>query len=111
MNFDLLYGKINVLRYGITIHTTDIFGRRGIRSILEESSKLPAIDRIVLSDLIERISGLKERERMLEDQMAAVCEGITSVRLLMAIPGTNVYSASVILSEIDNISIFQGKVP
>ena len=35
-------------RHGIIIHATDIFGRRGIRSILEESSKLPAMDRIVL---------------------------------------------------------------
>ena len=85
--------------HGIIIHATDIFGRRGIRSILEESSKLPAMDRIVLSDLIERISDLKERERIIEDQMAVACKGNTSVRLLMTIPGINVYSASAISSD------------
>jgi transposase len=84
--------------HGITIHATDIFGRRGIRSILEESSKLTAMDRIVLSDLIERISDLKERERILEDQMAVACKGNTSMRLLMTIPGINLYSASAISS-------------
>ena len=85
--------------HGIIIHATDIFGRRGIRSILEESSNLPDLDRIVLSDLIERISDLKERERILEDQMAVACKGNTSLKLLMTIPGINLYSASAISSD------------
>ena len=96
-------------KHGITIHATDIFGRRGIRSITEESTKLPAMDRIVLSDLMDRISDLKERERMLEDQMAAACEGKNSVRLLMTIPGINLYSASAISSEIDDVPRFPTK--
>ena len=86
-------------RHGIAIHASDIFGRRGIRSILEESSNLPDLDRIVLSDLIERISDLKEREGMLEDQMAVACKGNASLKLLMTIPGINLYSASAISSD------------
>ena len=85
--------------HGITIHATDIFGRRGIISILEESSNLPDLDRIVLSDLIERISDLKERERILEDQMAVACEGNASLKFLMTIPGINLFSASAISSD------------
>jgi len=41
---------------GIAIHATDIFGRRGIRSILGESSNFPDFNKIVLSDLKEKIS-------------------------------------------------------
>ena len=67
------------------------------------------MDRIVLLDLIERISDLKERDRMLEDQMAVACEGKNSVRLLMTIPGIDLYSAPAILSEIDDVSRFPTK--
>ena len=86
---NMLKNRVHAIltRHGIIIHATDIFGRRGIRSILEESSKLTAMDRIVLSDLIERISDLKERERIIEDQMAVACDGNTSVRLLITISG------------------------
>ena len=108
---NMLKNRVHAIltRHGIAIHATDIFGRRGIRSILDESSKLPAMDRIVLSDLIERISDLKERERILEDQMAVACEGNASLKLLMTIPGINVYSASAILSEIDDVTRFPTK--
>ena len=41
---------------------------------------------------------LNERERILEDQMAVACKGNTSMRLLMTIPGINLYSASAISS-------------
>ena len=76
---------------------------------MDESSNLLDLDRIVLSDMIERISDLKERERMLEDQMAVACEGNASLKLLMTIPGINLYSASVILSEIDDVTRFPTK--
>ena len=108
---NMLKNRVHAIltKHGITIHATDIFGRRGIRSITEESTKLPAMDRIVLSDLMDRISDLKERERMLEVQMAAACEGKNSVRLLMTIPGINLYSASAISSEIDDVPRFPTK--
>ncbi len=61
---NMLKNRVHAIltRHGIIINATDIFGRRGIRSILEESSKFPAMDRIVLSDMIERISDLKEKD-------------------------------------------------
>ena len=61
---NMFKSRVNAIltRHGIAIHATDIFGITGIRSILEESSKLPPMDRIVLSDLLDKISDLKERE-------------------------------------------------
>ena len=61
---NMLKNRVHAIltRHGITIDAKDIFGRRGIRSIPEESSKMPPMDRIVLSDLLDRISDLKERE-------------------------------------------------
>ncbi len=108
---NMLKNRVHAIltRHGIRIHATDIFGKRGIRSILQESSKLPAMDRIVLSDLMDRISDILEREKMHEDQMAVACQERTDVRLLMTIPGINLYSVSAILSEIDDLSRFPTK--
>jgi hypothetical protein len=36
---------------------------------------------------------------MLEDQMAVACKGNASLKLLMTIPGINLYSASAISSD------------
>ena len=46
---------------------------------------------------------------MVEGQMAIACNGNSSVRLLMTIPGINLYSASDLLSKIENTTRFPTK--
>ena len=91
---------------GILINATDIFGRRGLREMESGSRKLSAAERTVLGDLLSRIADLRDRETATEDTIAAMVSGNSEVRLLMTIPGINVYSAACIMSEIDDVSRF-----
>ena len=63
-------------KHGISIHATDIFGRRGLREIEENSRNLMMAERIVMSDLIARILDLLEKEMDIEDQIAAMVENV-----------------------------------
>ena len=96
-------------RYGITVEASDIFGRGGIREIEKRSEKLSESDRYILSDMLLRVSNLKDRTSMIEDEISRKCENNKDVSLLMTIPGINVYSAAAIISEIDDISRFSSK--
>ena len=68
-----------------------------------------ASDKYVLSDLLTRISELRDRESMIEDEISRKCKNRKDTKILMTIPGINVYSAAVIVSEIDDISRFGSK--
>ncbi len=107
----MLKNKIHSLltRYGITIDSSDIFGKRGIAQISSASSKLSPADKFVLSELMERISYLIDHAGAVEDQISAMAMNSIMVRRLMTIPGINVYSAAAIISEIDDISRFSSK--
>ena len=96
-------------RYGIIIGASDIFGKRGMREIMRRSDKLGASDKYVLSDMLTRISELRDRESMIEDEISRKCKNRKGTKILMTIPGINVYSAAVIVSEIDDISRFGSK--
>ena len=56
----MLKNRIHVIliRYGISIDNTDIFGRSDGREIEKSSSKLGTEDRFVLSDILEMIDDL-----------------------------------------------------
>jgi len=95
--------------YGIHIHAADIFGRRGLKEIEKASSRLSSEDRFILNDLLLRINELKLRENMVEEEISRLAENNDKVKLLMTIPGINVYSACAILAEIDDISRFPTK--
>lgn len=94
---------------GISINATDIFGKRGLREIDSRSYKLTTAERIIMSDLLSRVSDLMGKEIALEDQIAVMVSGNEDVRLLMTIPGINLYSAACIISEIDDVSRFGSK--
>ena len=96
-------------RHGISISATDIFGRRGLRDIESRSDKLSAAERVVMSDLLSRVSDLIEKEKAIEDRIAAMVSDNEDVKLLLTIPGINLYSAACIISEIDDISRFRSK--
>jgi transposase len=95
--------------HGIRIDATDIFGRRGMREIEESSSKLNFFENIVMNNMLERLTNLFEREKSTEEHIASFVINDSRVRLLMTIPGINVYSAAAIISEIDEISRFPSK--
>jgi len=95
--------------YGISIDATDIFGKKGVAEIQKASKVLSDTDGFILSSIIDRISHLLEEERRVEDKMASMLMGNESVERLMTIPGINVYSAAVIISEMDEISRFARK--
>jgi len=95
--------------HGIIVPAADIFGRRGLGWIDSGSHKLPTAERIVMSDLLSHASDLMERERAIEDQIAVMLSANEDARLLMSIPGINVYSAACIIAEIDDVSRFGSK--
>ena len=59
--------------------------------------------------MLKRASDLIDREREMENRIALAVRDDKMVKLLMTIPGINVYSAAVIISEIDDISRFKSK--
>ena len=95
--------------HGINIDATDIFGRKGIREIEESFPKLKENERIVMDDMLKRLVDLLDREREMENRIALAVKDDPRMKLLMTIPGINVYSAAVIISEIDDISRFRSK--
>ena len=95
--------------HGIRIDATDIFGRRGMREIEKSFPKLKENERIVMEDMLKRLSDLFDREREMENKIALAVKDDQRIKLLMTIPGINVYSAAVIISEIDDISRFKSK--
>ena len=95
--------------HGITIDATDIFGRKGFREIEESFPKLKENKRIVMEDMLKRLADLIDREREMENRIALAVKNDQRIKLLMTIPGINVYSAAVIISEIDDISRFKSK--
>ena len=64
-------------------------------------------EKIVMEDMLKRLADLFDRE--MENRIALAVRDDHRVKLLMTIPGINVYSAAVIISEIDDISRFKSK--
>ncbi len=88
--------------HGIVIDETDIFGKRGMKKIEEAVSKMTTAENIVMSDMLERIIELNKK-KIIEDEIVKISSDNEGVKILMTIPGINVYSAAAIMSEIDDI--------
>jgi transposase len=95
--------------HGITLRQTDIFGRSGLMEIERQSTKLSTSERTVLNRMLSSVIHLRRDAIEIEDQMARHGNVIDDVRLLMTVPGINVYSAVAIVSEIDDIRRFSSK--
>ena len=95
--------------HGMVIDASDIFGKKGISQIYNASKLLPQSETMILSSMIERISSLRNTADSIEDQLSKMVTGNKDVERIMTIPGINIYSASVIISEIDGISRFSSK--
>ena len=107
----MLKNRIHALLsgHGIIIDATDIFGKKGTAQILNASSVLPEADRFVLSGLIERIWQLRDQAMAVEDQISKMVVNNGNVAGIMTVPSLNVYSASAIMADIDDISRFSTK--
>ena len=96
--------------HGITLRQKDIFGRSGLMEIERQSTKLSASERTVLNRMLSSVIHLRRDAIEIEDQMARHGSNVRDdVRLLMIVPGINVYSAVAIVSEIDDIRRFSSK--
>ena len=95
--------------HGITLKQADIFGKSGLVEIDRQSVKLSPAERIVLDRLLSSVIQLRKNAIEIEDEMARLGHEREDVRLLMTIPGINVYSAVAIISEIDDMARFRNK--
>jgi transposase len=95
--------------HGIRVDATDIFGRKGMREIEESSVNLKVNGKIVMCDMMKRLSELFKREGKIENRIGQAVKDDDEVKLLMTIPGINVYSAAAIISKINDISSFKSK--
>ena len=80
-----------------------------MREIELSFNKMNENEKIIMDDMLKRIADLLNREREIENRIALAVKEDKRVNLLMTIPGINVYSAAVIISEIDDISRFPTK--
>ena len=107
----MLKNKIHALlsSHGLVIDASDTFGKRGISQIYGALKLLPQSETMLLSFMIERISSLRSTANSIEDQLSKMVMNNRDLERIMTIPGINIYSASVIISEIDCISRFRSK--
>ena len=61
--------------HGISIDATDIFGRKGFREIEESFPSLKGNERIVMEDMLKRLTDLFDREREMENKDSTGSEG------------------------------------
>ncbi|HLH86319.1 MAG TPA: transposase [Thermoplasmataceae archaeon] len=94
---------------GISIDATDIFGKRGVKCILNSLDNISKAQRFVLSDLLDQITYLMRKESMVEDETYRSVKNNKNVNLLMTIPSIGIHSSVAIMSEIDDRSRFSSK--
>lgn len=95
--------------YGIIIHATDTFGKRGLREIENNYGKLNKSDKIILRSLLSDIAGIRNREMEIEKEIADISSDNENIKLLMTIPGISFYTAAGIYSVIGDINRFARK--
>ena len=93
-------------RNGISISSSDIFGRRSLQVILDSSRDMSGADKIVLADLISQYNDINARVKRIQNQLALMGKGIEGIKILMTVPGIDYYTALGIYSEIGDITRF-----
>ncbi len=95
--------------HGISLKQADIFGKSGLAEINRQSIKLSSAERVMMNHMLSSVIQIKKNAMEIEDEMARMGHEKKDVRLLMTIPGINVYSAVAIISEIDDFTRFRSK--
>ena len=93
-------------RNGISISSSDIFGKRSLQVILDSSRNMSSADKIVLADLISQYNDINAGVRRIQNQLASMGKGIEGIRILITVPGIDYYAALGVYSEIGDITRF-----
>ncbi len=84
----------------------DLFGKTGRQWIATERQALPERDRLELDILLDELDRTDERIAVLSEALAREVYRIDDVRLLMTIPGVDIYAAVSLLAAIGDIARF-----
>ena len=95
--------------YGIIIHATDTFGKKGLREINDGYGRLNKSDKIILRSLLSDIANIRDREMEIEKEIADISGNNNDIKLLMTIQGISFYTAAGIYSVIGDINRFSIK--
>ncbi|MCL5987346.1 MAG: IS110 family transposase [Candidatus Thermoplasmatota archaeon] len=93
-------------RNGISISSSDIFGKRSLQVILDSSRNMSSADKIVLADLISQYNDINAGVRRIQNQLASMGKGIEGIRILITVPGIDYYASLGVYSEIGDITRF-----
>ena len=94
-------------KYAIQIpDVTDLFGKRGRQELRVRLNELPPHTSFVASRLLEHVDRLDQEIKALEQRMGELFEADDATRLLMTIPGVGFILATVIRTEIGDVTRF-----
>ena len=74
-------------RNGISISSSDIFGRRSLQVILDSSRNMSGADKIVLAGLISHYNDINARVKRIQNQLSLMGKGIEGIKILITVPG------------------------
>ena len=69
-------------RNGISISSSDIFGKRSLRVILDSSKNMSGADKTVPADLISQYNDINTRVKRIQNQLALMGKGIEGIKIL-----------------------------
>lgn len=94
-------------KYGIPLpEVSDLFGKRGRQELQARVGELPPHTGFVVSRLLAQVERLDEEIEALEQRMGELFEVDEAMRLLMTLPGVGFILATVIRTEIGEVSRF-----
>lgn len=95
-----------LMRNGIEYTFSDLFGKAGREFLTGIDQHLRPIDSAVLRSCMSTLTYLEPEIKRISDYIASVVKENGDVKLLMTIPGIDVYSAALIAAEIGDIRRF-----
>lgn len=93
-------------RNGVQVPMSDAFGKAGQVFLMKASSRMPEEDRAIVLSCLSLLGCLEQEMEALERALALRAKDMPEVRILLSIPGVDVYSAVLILTEIGDVSRF-----
>lgn len=94
-------------KYGIPLpEVSDLFGKRGRQELQARVPELPPHTGFVVSRLLEQVKRLDEDIEALEQRMGELFEVDDAIKLVMTLPGVGFILATVIRTEIGDVSRF-----
>jgi transposase len=96
-----------LMRNGIEYNEfSDLFGKAGQKFLMNLDCKLKQVDSAILRSCMGTLAYLGPEVTRVSDHIASVVKGNEDVKLLMTIPGIDVYSAALSVAEIGDIRRF-----